>query len=400
MNVADTSFMLICVTFVMLMTPALALFYGGLARARNILATSMYSYASLGAITVLWALAGYSLSFGGDISGIIGDFSYLGLINVSHGVHANAPTIPHTVFMSFQCMFAVLTVALISGSYAGRIRFQAMLLFSCLWLFLCYCPMAHWVWGGGWLAKLGALDFAGGAVVHMASGAAALAAAQVLGPRKKIGNFAPHNLPLTLLGGGLLWFGWFGFNAGSALTSGELAGHALLSTHLASASGIIGWMLIEWLRTGKPTTLGVISGALAGLVAITPGAGYLPLVWAMVTGFIGGIVCYLGVLLKKPGNYDDALDVVGIHGLGGTWGALATGLFASAAINQVDGLLYGNAWQFVVQLISVVATWGYVYAVSRLLFAAMARIMPLRVDYDAEHVGLDLSEHHERAYNL
>ncbi|MCR5814947.1 MAG: ammonium transporter [Desulfovibrio sp.] len=400
MNVADTSFMLICVTFVMLMTPALALFYGGLARARNILATSMYSYASLGAITVLWALAGYSLSFGGDISGIIGDFSYLGLINVSHGVHANAPTIPHTVFMSFQCMFAVLTVALISGSYAGRIRFQAMLLFSCLWLFLCYCPMAHWVWGGGWLAKLGALDFAGGAVVHMASGAAALAAAQVLGPRKKIGNFAPHNLPLTLLGGGLLWFGWFGFNAGSALTSGELAGHALLSTHLASASGIIGWMLIEWLRTGKPTTLGVISGALAGLVAITPGAGYLPLVWAMVTGFIGGIVCYLGVLLKKPGNYDDALDVVGIHGLGGTWGALATGLFASAAINQVDGLLYGNAWQFVVQLISVVATWGYVYAVSRLLFAAMARIMPLRVDYDAEHVGLDLSEHNERAYNL
>ena len=400
MNVADTSFMLICVTFVMLMTPALALFYGGLSRARNILATSMYSYASLGVITVLWAIAGYTLSFGGDISGLIGDFSYFGLNNVTHGVHANAPSIPHTVFMAFQCMFAVLTVALISGSYAGRIRFSAMLLFSCLWLFACYCPMAHWVWGGGWLAKLGALDFAGGAVVHMASGAAALAAAQVLGPRQKIGNFAPNNLPLTLLGGGLLWFGWFGFNAGSALTSGELAGHALLATHLATASGIIGWMLMEWIKTGKPTTLGVISGALAGLVAITPGAGYLPLIWAMFTGFLGGMVCYLGVLLKNRAGYDDALDVVGIHGLGGTWGALATGLFASAAINDVNGLLYGNGWQFVVQAISVVATWGYVYLVSRLLLAGISRIMPLRVDADAEHVGLDLSEHNERAYSL
>ena len=202
------------------------------------------------------------------------------------------------------------------------------------------------------------------------------------------------------MGGGLLWFGWFGFNAGSALTSGELAGHSLLATHLATASGIIGWMLMEWIKTGKPTTLGVISGALAGLVAITPGAGYLPLIWAMFTGFLGGMICYLGVLLKNRAGYDDALDVVGIHGLGGTWGALATGLFASAAINDVNGLLYGNGWQFVVQAISVVATWGYVYLVSRLLLAGISRIMPLRVDADAEHVGLDLSEHNERAYSL
>ena len=400
MNVADTSFMLISVTFVMLMTPALALFYGGLSRARNMLATSMYSYASLGAITVLWALAGYTLSFGGDLNGLIGDFSYLGLANVSGGVHANAPTIPHTVFMAFQCMFAVLTVALISGSYAGRIRFSAMLLFSCLWLFVCYCPMAHWVWGGGWLAKLGALDFAGGAVVYMASAAAALAAAMALGPRKKIGSFAPNNLPLTLLGGGILWFGWFGFNAGSALTSGNLAGHALLTTHLATASGILGWMCIEWKKTGKPTTLGVISGALAGLVAITPGAGFIPLWASMLTGFLGGLICYLGVLLKNRLGYDDALDVVGIHGVGGTWGALATGLFASSAVNGVDGLFFGNSWQFVVQAISVVATWAYVYVMSRLLFWGISCIMPLRVSPDAEHVGLDLSEHNERAYSL
>lgn len=400
MNTSDTAFIMICASFVMLMTPALALFYGGLSRSRNILATSMYSYASLGAITILWALAGYTLAFGNDLGGIIGDLSFLALAGVENSPSPAASNLPHTVFMGFQCMFAVLTVALISGSYVGRIKFKAMLLFSCLWLFFAYAPMAHWVWGGGWMAKMGAVDFAGGAVVHMASAAAALACAHAIGPRIKTGSFAPNNLPLTLLGGGMLWFGWFGFNAGSALSSGTLAGHAFLTTHLATAAGILGWMVIEWRRIGKPTSLGTISGALAGLVAITPAAGFVGLLPAMVIGFVGGMICYGGVLLKNRLGYDDALDVVGIHGIGGTWGALATGLFASATINEVNGLFFGNSWQFVVQAISVVATWTFVYIVSRIILAIVKVTVGLRVEADAEYVGLDLSEHNERAYTL
>ncbi|MBQ7586193.1 MAG: ammonium transporter, partial [Desulfovibrionaceae bacterium] len=314
MQAADTGFMIICATFVMLMTPALALFYGGLARSRNVLATSMYSYASLGLSTIIFALLGYTLAFGPDFKGLIGDLSYIFLTGVENTPSKAAQALPHTVFFAFQCMFCVLTVALISGSYVGRIRFRAMLAFSSLWIILAYAPMAHWVWGGGWMAQMGAIDFAGGAVVHMASGAAALACAKVLGPRIKVGSFAPNNLPLTLLGGGLLWFGWFGFNAGSALASGSLAGHALLTTHLATASGILGWMMVEWKVMGKPTSLGVISGALAGLVAITPAAGFVSLLPAMLIGFLGGALCYGGVLLKNRFQYDDALDVVGIHG--------------------------------------------------------------------------------------
>lgn len=402
MNAADTGFVIICATMVMLMTPALALFYGGLVRSRNVLSTNMHSYAALGLITVLWAFAGYSLAFGPDNFGLIGNFSYL-FLNGVEGVPAPMATqLPHTVFVAFQCMFAVLTVALVSGSYAERIKFSGMLLFSGLWLFFAYVPMAHWVWGGGWMAKMGAVDFAGGAVVHMASGAGALACAQVLGPRlgSASHSISPNNLPMTILGGGLLWFGWFGFNAGSALSSGVLAGQALLTTHLASACGILGWLMVEWIRTGKPTSLGAVSGALAGLVAITPGAGYMGLMAAMLTGFIGGIVCYGGVLLKGRLGYDDALDVVGIHGLGGTWGALATGLFASAAINNVDGLFYGNPSQLWIQFVSVVATWAYVYIVSRLVLKFVDGFVELRVRPEAEYAGLDLSEHNERGYSI
>ncbi|WP_297219377.1 ammonium transporter [uncultured Desulfovibrio sp.] len=402
MTPADTTFIIICAGLVMLMTPALALFYGGLVRSRNVLSTHMHSYASLGLITVLWALAGYTLAFGNDVGGLIGDLSYLFLNGVEGVAAPMAPQLPHTVFMAFQCMFAVLTVALISGAYAERIRFSGMLLFSALWLFFAYAPMAHWVWGGGWMAKMGAVDFAGGAVVHMASAAAALACAQALGPRLSTGpqSFTPHNLPMTLLGGGMLWFGWFGFNAGSALAAGPLAGHALLTTHLATACGILGWMLVEWKRTGKPTSLGAISGALAGLVAITPGAGFVGLLPAMIIGFVGGIVCYGGVLLKSRFGYDDALDVVGIHGVGGTWGALATGLFACAAINNVDGLFYGNPRQLWVQFVSVVGTWVFVYVVSRILLFIVDRTVGLRVTPDAEYTGLDLTEHNERGYSL
>ena len=402
MTPADTTFIIICAGLVMLMTPALALFYGGLVRSRNVLSTHMHSYASLGLITVLWVLAGYTLAFGNDVGGLIGDLSYLFLNGVEGVAAPMAPQLPHTVFMAFQCMFAVLTVALISGAYAERIRFSGMLLFSALWLFFAYAPMAHWVWGGGWMAKMGAVDFAGGAVVHMASAAAALACAQALGPRLSTGpqSFTPHNLPMTLLGGGMLWFGWFGFNAGSALAAGPLAGHALLTTHLATACGILGWMLVEWKRTGKPTSLGAISGALAGLVAITPGAGFVGLLPAMIIGFVGGIVCYGGVLLKSRFGYDDALDVVGIHGVGGTWGALATGLFACAAINNVDGLFYGNPRQLWVQFVSVVGTWVFVYVVSRILLFIVDRTVGLRVTPDAEYTGLDLTEHNERGYSL
>ena len=400
MQAADTAFLLLCATYVMLMTPALALFYGGLSRARNVLATSMYSYASLGISTVLWAAIGYSLAFGSDHFGLLGDFSYIFLSGTENTAAPLAENVPHSVFIAFQCMFCVLTVALISGSYAGRMRFPAMLLFSALWIVFCYCPLAHWVWGGGWLANLGAIDFAGGAVVHMSSAAAALACAMALGPRTRTGSFQPNNLPSTLLGGGLLWFGWFGFNAGSALVAGTLAGHALLTTHLATATGVLGWMIVEWKRTGKPTTLGAISGALAGLVAITPGAGYVSIGSSMIIGFLGGMICYKGVLLKNRFGYDDALDVVGIHGVGGTWGALATGLFAVASVNHIDGLFYGNPKLFLWQTISVVAAWGYVYVVSRLILAMVSKCIPLRVDIEAEYTGLDISEHNERAYTL
>ena len=400
MSAADCGFMIICATFVMLMNPALALFYGGLARSRNVLATSIYSYASLGLSTIIWAVIGYTLAFGQDLGGIIGNLAYIFLQGVEGSAAEASTNLPHPVFVAFQCMFCVLTVALISGSYAGRMKFKAMLLFSSLWIIFCYCPMAHWVWGGGWMAKIGAIDFAGGAVVHMASGAAALACAKALGPRIRVGNLAPNNLPLTLLGGGLLWFGWFGFNAGSALASNNLAGHALLTTHLATAGGVLGWMIVEWKRTGKPTSLGVISGALAGLVAITPGAGFVSLIPAIIIGFLGGMVCYGGVLLKNRFHYDDALDVVGIHGLGGTFGALATGLFAHATVNGVNGLFYGNAWLFGAQFISVIGTWGYVYVASLLILKVVERLVGLRVDEDAEYVGLDLSEHNERGYTI
>lgn len=401
MNASDTAFIIICATMVMLMTPALALFYGGLVRARNVLSTHMHSYACLGLISVLWAFVGYTLAFGDDVGGLIGNLNYLFLKGVGGESAPMAPQLPHTVFMGFQCMFAVLTVALISGAYAERIRFSAMLLFSGLWLICVYSPMAHWVWGGGWMGSMGALDFAGGAVVHMSSGAAALACAQALGPRLSTGTqHTPHSLPLTLLGGGILWFGWFGFNAGSALAAGALAGQALVTTHMASACGILGWMLIEWKHTGKPTSLGAISGALAGLVAITPGAGYVEVLPAMLIGFIGGLVCYGGVFMKSKLGYDDALDVVGIHGLGGTWGALATGLFASAAINNVDGLFYGNPRQAWIQLVSIIGTWVFVYIATRVILYVVNAIVGLRIAPEEEFTGLDLGEHNERGYNL
>ncbi len=400
MNYTDIGFMLICAAMVMVMTPALALFYGGLVRAKNILSTSMHSYILMGIIPVLWAILGYSLAFGPDQFGLIGDFSFVMLNNV--GIEGGpVDNIPHLLFMIFQCMFAVLTIALISGAYAERIRFSAMLLISVLWLFLVYSPMAHWVWGGGWLFELGAVDFAGGAVVHMASAAAALAIAQKLGFRKaSIDAPTPHNLPLTLLGAGLLWFGWFGFNAGSALAANELAVHAFVTTQLAAAAGVVGWIIVEWWRTGKPTTLGAASGALAGLVAITPAAGFVPISSSILIGLIGGFVCYLGIFVKEKFKFDDVLDVVGIHGIGGTWGAFATGVFAEESINGVSGILYGDVNQLWVQVVSIFATWIFVYIMTMIILFVVDKIVKIRVDEKSEIIGLDISEHNEHAYKI
>jgi Amt family ammonium transporter len=401
---ADIAFMIICAGLVFFMIPGLALFYGGLVQAKNVLSTTMHSFFLLGLATVLWALAGYSLAFGPDCNGLIGGLDYSFLNNVGMEPKAEGDSIPHVLFMTFQCMFAVLTPALISGAYAERIRFSAMVLFSALWLLLIYAPLAHWVWGGGWLAELGALDFAGGAVVHMSSGASALAAAHALGPRKSLqqGGTPPHNLPLTILGAGILWLGWFGFNAGSALAASPLAANALATTQLATGAAVLGWLVVEKLSTGKPTTLGAASGALAGLVAITPAAGFVTPQASLIIGFIGGMVCYGAVLLKRRLHYDDALDVVGIHGVGGTWGALATGLLATVAINPdgADGLFYGNPSQLWIQAVSVIATWVFCYAGSRIILALVNKITLIRVSDDDEQWGLDMSEHNERAYRI
>jgi Amt family ammonium transporter len=402
MNAADTAFILVCAALVMFMTPGLALFYGGLVRNKNVLGTIMHSFVMLGVATLVWVFVGYSLSFGTDIGGIIGGLDYFGLSGV--GMEADGPVdnIPHLAFMIFQCMFAVITPALITGAFAERIRFGPFVLFSILWIIVVYSPMCHWVWGGGWMGAMGALDFAGGAVVHMSSGAAALAAAICLGKRKGYGKdaFIPHNLPMTVLGAGILWFGWFGFNAGSALAADGAAANAFVTTHIATAAAVIAWLLVEKMHSGNATTLGAASGAVAGLVAITPAAGFVTPMGAVLVGLGGGFICYGGVLLKSKFGYDDSLDVVGIHGLGGTWGALATGLFAAESIGGVNGLFYGNPGQLWIQFISVVATWAYCFIASFILFKIVDAVMGLRVPEEDEMRGLDVTQHSEAGYQL
>ncbi|BBD07026.1 ammonium transporter [Desulfovibrio ferrophilus] len=402
MNAADTAFILICAALVMFMTPGLALFYAGMARSKNVLGTVMHSFVLLGVASLVWVLVGYSLSFGTDIGGFIGGFDYLFLNGV--GPEPGGPTenLPHLLFMIFQCMFAVITPALITGAFAERIKFGPFVAFSVLWLIFVYSPMCHWVWGGGWMGEMGALDFAGGAVVHMSSGAAALAAVLVLGKRKGYGTepFIPHNLPMTLTGAGILWFGWFGFNAGSALAADGAAANAFVTTHVAAAAAVVSWLLVEKWHHGNATTLGAASGAVAGLVAITPAAGFVTPMGALAIGLGGGVICYGGVFLKSVFKYDDALDVVGIHGLGGTWGALATGIFAVESVGGVNGLLYGNPGQLWIQFVSVVGTWGYCFVVSYILFKVVDAVMGLRVGVEDEIGGLDVSQHSETGYQL
>jgi Amt family ammonium transporter len=406
MNAGDTAFVLISAALVMLMTPGLALFYGGMVRNKNVLGTIMQSFIILGIITFEWVLWGYSMSFGPDNAGIIGGLDWFGL----NGVEMNpspdyGSSIPHLAFMIFQCMFAIITPALITGAFAERLKFTALLLFILLWGTFVYNPLAHWVWGvGGWMGKMGALDFAGGTVVHISSGISALAAALIVGKRLGYGSTAyiPHNVPMTITGAAILWFGWFGFNAGSALACNGLAANAFVVTHIASALAALSWMFMEWWHRGKPTTLGAASGAVAGLVAITPGSGFVGPVSAIIIGALGGMICYGGVLLKSRLGYDDSLDVVGIHGLGGTWGALATGLFASTKINPdgANGLFFGNPGQIWIQFVSVTATMVFAFIMTLIILKIIDVLIGLRVSEEEEVKGLDISLHNEAGYSL
>ncbi|MFO7783824.1 MAG: ammonium transporter [Desulfatiglandales bacterium] len=406
MEAADTAFILVSAALVMLMTPGLALFYGGMVQRRNVLGTLMQSFIALGMVTLAWVLWGYSMAFGPDHGGLTGGLEWFALKGVGMNPRPDyGSTIPHLAFMVFQGMFAVITAALITGAFAERIKFSAFLLFTLAWTTFVYNPICHWVWGvGGWIGDMGALDFAGGTVVHISSGASALAAALFIGRRTGYGSkaFIPHNLPMTLTGAAILWFGWFGFNAGSALAVNGLAANAFVVTHAAAAAGVVSWMFMEWLHRGKPTTLGVASGAVAGLVAVTPASGFVGVVSALVIGGLAGAVCYGGVLLKAAFQYDDSLDVVAIHGLGGTWGALATGLFASTAINPdgADGLFFGNPAQLWIQFASVIATMAFAFVMTLLILKAVDLLMGIRVSHEDEERGLDLALHNETGYSL
>ncbi len=406
MSVANTVFVLVSAALVMLMTPALGLFYGGMVRSKNVLGTIMHSFIILAMVSIEWVLWGYSLSFGPDIGGIIGNLSMAGLrgVGFTPNPHYGAK-IPQLSFMIFQCMFAVITPALITGAFAERVKFSGFLLFTALWVTFVYNPLAHWVWGwGGWIKRVGAIDFAGGTVIHISSGAAALAAVIVIGKRRGYGRtrYIPHNLPMTLTGAALLWFGWFGFNAGSALACDGSAINAFVTTHLAASAAALAWGIMEWWRDEKPTTLGVASGAVAGLVAITPASGFVGPLSSLVIGGFAGFVCYYGITLKTRFGYDDALDVVGIHGIGGTWGALATGLFASKAVNPngANGLFYGNPHQLFAQFVSVVASILFSFVMSFILLKVVDRVVGLRITDEEEEMGLDVVMHSETGYSF
>ena len=403
-NHADTAWVLLSAGLVMLMTPAVGFFYGGLVRKKNVLSVIMQSLFIMALISVQWVLWGYSLAFGPDRHGVIGGLEWVGLNGV--GLNPNpdyAPTIPHQAFMIFQAMFAVITPALITGSFAERKRFKAFVLFTLLWATFVYDPLAHWVWGsGGWLRNLGALDFAGGTVVHISSGVSALVAALVLGPRLGLGEepMDPHDATMSVLGAALLWFGWFGFNAGSALAADGVAVNAFVVTNTAAAMAALTWTTVSWAHRGRPSVLGAAAGAVAGLVAITPAAGFVSAQGSILIGLGAGVVCYFATQLKGRLGVDDALDVWGVHGVGGTWGALATGLFASLAVNGAgaNGLFYGDPHQVWKQLVAVLVTWVYSAAVTWLLLKVVDVTVGLRVAEHEEVQGLDVTQHGEAAY--
>jgi Amt family ammonium transporter len=403
-NSGDTAWLLISTALVLLMTPALAFFYGGMVRRKNILSTIMMSFAILALVSILWVIYGYSISFGPDKGGIIGALDWIGLTGVGQDPSSvYATTVPHLAFMIFQAAFAIITVALWTGAVVERIKFSALLVFSILWLTLVYCPIAHWVWGsGGWLAKLGALDFAGGTVVHVNAGISALALALVLGPRlgfKEKETMEPNNIPYVVLGAALLWFGWFGFNAGSAITAGGLASSAFVTTNTAGASAALTWMMLGWINR-RPSVLGAATGAIVGLAAITPAAGFVQ-PWAGIPiGAIAAVLSYYVMIWRNKANkIDESLDVFACHGVGGAWGLLATGIFATVAVNSAgSGLIDGNARQILIQLAAIAAIMVYAFGVSWVLGAILKATMGLRVKEEEEVVGLDISQHGERAY--
>jgi len=405
-DTGDTAWILASAALVMVMTPALGFFYGGMVRKKNALSTINWSFIIVALISVQWVLWGYSLAFGPDKGHIIGNLSWFGLNGVGQEPNADyAATIPHLAFMIFQAMFAVITPALITGAFAERMKFSSFLVFILIWATVVYDPVAHWIWGvGGWLRNLGALDFAGGTVVHIASGVAALAAAMAMGRRQGYGKepMEPHNITMVVLGAGLLWFGWFGFNAGSALGSNGLATSAFVVTNTAAGAAALTWMIMSWLFTGKTSILGIASGAVVGLVAITPASGYVTPLASIAIGIGAGVFCFLAVRMRSRSRLDDSLDVWGCHGVGGTWGALATGLFASKAVNPAgaDGLFYGNPVQLWYQFIAVAVVWAFSFSFTWIILKVIDVTMGLRVKDHEEEMGLDLSQHGEAAYRI
>ncbi|GEP66402.1 ammonium transporter [Clostridium beijerinckii] len=404
-NLGDCSFILICSALVLLMTPGLAFFYGGMVRRKNVLNTLMSSFFVCGLASIMWVLVGYSLSFGNDFHGIIGGLNFLGFNGVGAEPSAYAPTIPQELFAAFQMMFAIITPALITGALVERMKFSALFIFVAIWSLLVYYPMAHMVWGaGGLISSLGAVDFAGGNVVHISSGISGLVACIMLGKRRGHGIIAyrPHNIPFVVLGVALLWFGWFGFNAGSALGAGPLAVHAFMTTNTAAAAAMLSWMLIEKVKHGKPTLLGASTGAVLGLVAITPGAGFVPLWSSIIIGIAVSPICFFFVeKVKTKFGYDDALDAFGCHGIGGIWGGIATGIFGQTAINPVaqwNGLFYGDVKLFIAQIMSIVITIIFAGGMTFLIIKVMKMFMDIRVDSSEEADGLDVAEHGESAY--
>ena len=400
-DTGDTAWVLISAALVFLMTPGLGFFYGGMVRSKNVLTTIMQSFFIVAMISVEWVILGYAMTFGTDINGFIGSLDKIGLAGVGMNVLENG-TIPELAFAAFQCMFAVITPALITGAFAERMKFAAFTVFILLWAICIYNPMAHWVWGGGFLAQLGALDFAGGLVIHILSGVSGLTICLLLGKRHGYGRLPmlPHNLPMTVLGAALLWFGWFGFNTGSALGANALAANAFIASQAAAAAATVAWVLAEWIHNGKPTILGAASGCIAGLVAITPAAGFVAPMPSLIIGLVGGIVCYFAVaVLKGKLGYDDALDAFGVHGIGGTWGAIATGLWATKTVNPAgaDGLFYGGDL-LTAQLISIVVAYALAIVGSYVLFKIVSAFMQVRADENEEVAGLDIVEHGERGY--
>ena len=404
MNSGDTAWILACSALVLLMTPGVAFFYGGLVRRTNAAATMMHSFMTIGIVGVVWVLWGYSLAFGPDIGGVIGSLEWIGLRGVSAteaGPYSDA--IPHQAFMIFQAMFAIITPALVTGAFAERMKFSAFVIFIVLWVTLVYAPLAHWVWGGGWLGSLGALDFAGGTVVHISAGMGALAAALLVGKRVgfQIESMAPHNVPMVVLGASLLWFGWFGFNAGSALAADGVATNAFVTTNTATAAALVTWVAMSWLFDKKPSVVGAATGAVAGLVAITPAAGFVGPLPAIIIGLGAGVVCYGAVKLLAKLKVDDSLAVWGVHGIGGAWGALATGLFVGIGFAALaEGVSRGE--QILYQLIGIGASAGWAFVVTALIVLVLRFVIPggVRVSPDEEAVGLDLSQHGESAYEL